>query len=238
MYFLPLTCSRRGRTPLAALVLLLGFGCSTEAEDKRIQEILHGTIAYPFQQTQPLGYNRGGEKFVIRTIVGQTEYTVEIPNAGQDYDIEVPLAALGGEQAPDRLNLAKASVTDREMVNQLPKIEDKSPQQTGFLDKAFGVSKKDGPDQAPSYTMGLAKVKRFYRTKKFEYALIEANHMLSFYPNSPKLHKMKGSILIRLNNLKLAQVAWSRALELAPKDKRLKLGLTRLAERIAKSKDP
>ena len=227
------------RLPLiynAGILLLLG-ACSSNDEEKRIQEDLFGEIAYPFAPTKSLGKNQPAEKFVIKTTVGNTEYTVEIPNAGQDYNIELPLAslessALGGPDRPS--GLSKPNITDKELTGALPKLENQSPNETGFLDKAFGVAQKEGASTAPSYTLGMAKVRSFYKQKKFEYALIEANQMLSYYPTSVKLHKMKGSIHFRLNNLDLAEKAWSRALELDPRDKRLQKGLVRLRERRAK----
>ena len=100
------------------------------------------------------------------------------------------------------------------------------------LPKAFGVGASDGPKQAPSYTLGIAKITKLYQKKNFEYALIEVNHLLSFFPQSPRLHKMKGTIYVKLHNYPLAEKSWLRALEFTPTDQILRRGIARLQQKI------
>jgi hypothetical protein len=209
---------------------IVGLTCSPQRASPT-EDILNGTISYPFYQTNPLGTNGPQEKFVIRSAVGNTEYTVEIPGGAKDYDVEVPLASLDSSATggPDRpRNLPNPVVTDREMVNDLPSIEKQNPAGTAFMDKAFGVGKSNGPGQEPSYSLGLARIMQQYKAKQYEYTLIEINNMLAFYPNSPKLHKMKGTIYSKLRNFPLAEKSWIRALELDPQDRLLKESLLRL----------
>jgi hypothetical protein len=218
---------------LAIICAFFGLTCSQHASPE--EEILNGTISYPFYQTKPIGTNGTQEKFIIRSAVGSTEYTVEIPGGAKDYDVEVPLASLDSSArgGPDRpRGLPNPVLTDREMVNELPSIEKQNPSGTAFMDKAFGVGRTTGSGQEPSYSLGLARIMQQYKAKEYEYTLIEINNMLAFYPNSPKLHKMKGTVYAKLRNLTLAEKSWIRALELDPKDRLLKESLARLQIKI------
>jgi tetratricopeptide (TPR) repeat protein len=103
------------------------------------------------------------------------------------------------------------------------------------MDAALGVGSPEGPIQSPSYTMGIAKVNQYYRERNYEVALMELNNILSFYPNSPKLLKMKGTLLIKTGNHELAMRSWQRALDLAPSDVNLGRAVKRLQERMVAS---
>ena len=200
-----------------------------------MDDILHGTIAYPFVDDRPIGINARKEKFVVRSIVGGSEYVVEIPGAGDDYDIEVPFAAEGklGGSLSRSSRIANPTVTDREMANAFPNPTQHEQVSSTLVDKAFGVGPSGGIKQSPSYTLGIARISELYRDRKHEYALIEINHMLSFYPTSPRLHKMKGTVLLKMGDLVLAERAWVKALELTPNDQQLDASLVRLRKRIA-----
>lgn len=195
--------------------------------------MLHGTISYPFVETKPLGINGKPNKFIIRTIKGNTEYVVEIPEGGESYDIEIPMASLGGDSlVTGNPKLPSEVSTDRELTQAMPDISDQNPGKSALLDKAFGTAEQEMPEQAPSYSLGLAKVTRFFKKRQYEYALIECNNLLNFYPTSTKLLKMKGTIYIKLNQLKLAEAAWAKALDVEPQDKILDQSLKRLQKKI------
>lgn len=215
-------------------LLLYTCICSSCATRDPYQDLVRGTISYPFaQKTNPIGVNGTDEKFVIRTLAGETEYVVEIPHAAQFYDVEVPIASMKGDGTDGLKPVKNPQITDRELVANLPKLNLATREERALLDQAFGVGEAGGPTQAPSYVMGIAKVNTLYRDNKYEYALIELNNLLSFFPTSPQLYKMKGTVLIKVNNLKLAEKAWMRAQELAPHDPVLRKGLDRLRKRIA-----
>lgn len=114
---------------------------------------MHGTIEYPFvERTNPLGHNGPQEKFVVRSTVGETEYTMEIPGAAKDYDIEVPLAdlgKLGGKKfrEGDPEKIGNPQLTDRELVAAMPKLPE--PEDRGLVDSAYGVGELGGPEQSP-----------------------------------------------------------------------------------------
>jgi len=213
----------------------IGGGSGTDATQEAIE---NGTIAYPFvDENKPLGLNGPGEPFVIKSSVGNREYSIEIPGEARDFDVEVPLAQLGAQDEDPLLGgkpsgLANPIATDKEMVAALPRLDKSRPTDTAMLDGAFGVGNAGGPRQAPSYMLGIAKVNELYKRRQYEFALVELNQMIAFYPNSPQLHKMKGTVLIKMRNLPLAELAWIKALQLTPQDKGLQNGLAKLQKRL------
>lgn len=84
-------CRTTSKYGLACLLTSLG-SCQTHDP---YQEMVEGSISYPFAaKTDPIGFNgpnTSDDKFVIRTMAGQTEYSVEIPHAAAFYDVEVPI---------------------------------------------------------------------------------------------------------------------------------------------------
>ena len=227
---------------LVGLVLLVFCGCASTPAGRnssvRYNEILHGTIDYPFVgDGRPLGRRAPEERFIIKSAVGDREYVVEIPGGAREYDVEIPLAALDDTEAGDGLmnkprGLANPATTDREMVANLPSVDKLRPTDANIMDSAFGVGSDKGPRQSPSYTLGIAKINNLYLERKYEFALIEINNMLAFYPNSPQLHKMKGTVLVKMNQLALAEESWLQALRLTPNDKALRKGVARLQKMI------
>lgn len=218
------------RLSLALAIGLTLNSCQSSSDDP-YNKIIRGTIVYPFyHHTQPLGNDGKDEKFVIRTIAGGTEYVVEIPHAASDYDVEVPIADMeNGKLAYKPKN---AQVSDRELIASMPKLSTATEDEKALMDKAFGTGEAGGPRQAPSYLINIRKINNLYRQNKYEYALIEINNLLAFYPTSAKLYKMKGTVLIKLGNLSLAERAWKRASELAPLDPLIKRGLKKLKSQI------
>ena len=237
-------------TGRAILLLALGACCALAGctipdpqGGEAYDDVVDGTISYPFvDETAPLGRDQPDQKLVIRSAVGDREYSIEIPGAARDYDVQVPLAALGDATAavatapmgagPRGVKGVSPVATDKEMVGAFPRLDRDRPTDTALMDSAFGVGNADGPPQAPSYTLGLAKINDFYRKRQFEYALVEINNLLAFYPNSPKLNKMKGTVLLKMRNYRLAELAWIKALELDPGDKAVRAALDRLQKRM------
>ena len=217
-------------TSLLLLMSCLSLACRNSAvqeDDDALEGKLGGEISYPFVKGQPLGVNGKKDPFIIRSRIGETEYSVEIPDAGEEYNIEIPLAALdphtAGQASPH--DLAATTAADRELTTALPQIAQKPKNEAGLVDRAFGVGETPASQNVPSYTLGLAKINELYKKKEFEYALIEIDHLLSFFPNSPKLYKMKGTIFMHSQEYKLADKAWAQALELDPADKVLRKSL-------------
>lgn len=226
-----------------SLALALTASCTSTSSPSSdpYDEVLNGSIAYPFaDEAESIGKNGPEDKFIIKSAVGDREYTIEIPGAARDYDVQVPLADLGESDTDVTSGKRPKSLgnpvqTDKEMVAALPRLDKDRPTDTAMLDSAFGVGNADGPRQSPSYTLGMAKVNEYYKRRQYEFALVELNNMLAFYPNSPKLHKMKGTVLIKMRNLSLAELAWIKALELDPTDRVVRQALDKLQKRIVAS---
>jgi len=214
--------------------------CSSTSSDERISERINGPISFPFAPTSTLGDSEKKEPFIIRSNTGGAEYEVQLPGAGRNYEVEIPvvLEASGKPSADKKLSQQSSPVSsDKELLSELPDIEIRQGSTAAMLDRSMGVGKTDR-SQGPSYTLGLAKVRTFYRAKDFELALIEVNNLLAFYPGSPLLFKMKGSILVKLGHKNLADKSWAKALELAPTDKTLQVALTRLRKGLEADSKP
>lgn len=233
--------SRHFAIILAWLLVTQGCASSSNSQRARLNE---GTIAYPFvDSTRRVGADRSRDKFVIRSAIGTSEYSVEIPDAGDGYDIQVPLAALNPPATSEALAVGARGgkapspvATDKELVTSLPSLAKASPNEVATMDAAMGVGSTEGPIQSPSYTMGIAKVNQYYRERNYELALMELNNIISFYPNSPKLLKMKGTLLLKTGNQELAMRAWQRAVDLAPGDQNLDRAVKKLQERLIAAK--
>ncbi len=213
---------------------------TSPSSDERILERMNGPISFPFAPTSALGDSEKKEPFLIRSNTGAAEYEVQLPGGGRNYDVEIPVAleASGKTNVEKKLSKESSPVSsDKELLSELPDLEIRQGATAAMLDRSMGVGKTD-KSQGPSYTLGLAKVRSFYRSKDYEFALIEINNLLAFYPGSPLLYKMKGSILMKLGHKNLADKSWTRALELTPNDKTLQVALARLKKSLDTSLTP
>ena len=212
----------------------IGFGLvfiRCHNKDESYQDLVDGTISYPFaDKTRPIGKDPSSDRFIIRSIRGGAEYVVEIPHAAEDYDISIPMTSLPPDDSKNKTQNPQA--TDRELLASMPRPTDEQQKDRSLLDDALGVGAQEDREQGPSYTMGLAKVGQYYKSREYEYALIEVNQLLAFYPNAARLYKMKGTILLKTNELGLAEKAWRRAAELDPKDRSIQKGLERLRSKL------
>ena len=220
-------------------IVLLTFTSCTTTQEANLR-VATGNISYPFiGETAPLGRANPKQPFIVKSAVGAREYSVEIPDNGGKFDIQIPLAEISPASSQDltsslnpngrRLNPAN---TDKELIAALPDLGKTKPNKTNMLDNAFGVGSPEGPSQSPSYTLGIARVNQYFKERNFELALVELNNLLAFYPNSPKLLKMKGTLLVKTGNRELAMRSWQRALDLAPNDTALRNSIGKLNERI------
>ncbi len=210
----------------------LGFTTlSCRQSSDQYQNLVEGTISYPFaDQTNPIGKDTAGDRFIIRSVRGGAEYIVEIPHGAEDYDISIPMTALPQEDGKSKMQ--NPQLTDRELLSSMPTPNREQERDRSLIEDAMGVSTPEGPDQGPSYSLGLAKIIQHYKAREFEYALIEVNQLLSYYPNAARLFKMKGTILLKTGDLLLAQKAWVRASELDPQDRAIVKGIERLKARL------
>ncbi len=209
------------------LAMLLG---SCRQSSDQYQTLVEGQISYPFaDQTRPIGRDASGERFVIRSVKGGAEYIVEIPHGAEDYDISIPMTSMPVDEG--KIKVQNPQLTDRELLSTMPGPNQDQERDRSLLEDAMGVGTPDGPEQGPSYSLGLAKIMELYKKRDYEYALIEVHQLLSYYPNAARLYKMKGTILLKTGDLQLAEKAWIRASELDPNDRAIQKGIERLRKR-------
>ena len=241
------TTSKRTVTTFScASVLALLSACASPAgQSGGKPRMAEGSISYPFiADTKPVGRAQAKQPFIIKSSVGSSEYSIEIPDNDSHYDIQIPLAELAPKGAGDGFARTSAdgkplnpANTDKELVAALPALAKNKPNETAMMDTAFGVGSPEGPVQSPSYSMGIARVNQYFKERNYELALVELNNLLAFYPNSPKLLKMKGTLLVKTGNRDLAMKSWQRAFDLAPQDVALQRSISRLNERIAQEQN-
>lgn len=216
-------------TLVSLTLVLVGTTCSSRRADE--QSFQDGAIAHPFlAQTNPIGQDPPkSDRMIIRSTVGNQEYMIEIPEGAQDYDIEIPFNGDGSDGGGAlRSGTPNPQLTDAELLAALPRHDAADSQDSALLNKGLALA----PDQSqgPSYTLGLARVNELYMQNQFELALIEVNQLLSYYPNSSQLFKMKGTLLMKMQNQGLALQAWRNALQLDPNDTRLRRVLETLSK--------
>ena len=231
-----------GKQTLVMAPLVIFASCASPSETPSNPSLASGSISYPFiAETRPLGHAKAKQPFIVRSAMGAREYTVEIPDNAARYDIQIPLAELSTDKTGDIINLSSngsriqgvnPANTDKELVSALPDLAKTKGIKTELMDTAFGVGRPEGPIQSPSYTLGIARVNQHFKDRNFEIALVELNNLLTFYPNSPKLLKMKGTLLVKTGNRELGMRAWQRALDLLPDDLALRASIDRLNERM------
>lgn len=226
---------------------LLGLlsGCfGGGGHDDPAAELEDTPISLPYDgDTRPLDRSPAEEKFVIRSAVGAKEYAIEIPGAARDYDVQVPIAEAGpagGHLEPDGRpkGLGSPVQTDQELLSAMPRLDESRGKETGLMDQAFGVTRSEEHRQAPSFTLGLARINRYYKERNLEYCLVEINQLLMSYPNAIQLYKMKGTVLLKMRQPRLAEAAWVKAQELAPADRSIKKALDRLRRRFPSEAPP
>ncbi len=212
-----------------SLFLLVAACASSSPRRSSGEEFAEGSIEYPFaEETVRIGKNQNKEPFSIKT--GQGQYQVDLPGAADDYDVNLPLQAMPqASPAPAETAKTKPNMTDREFEANMPKLAE--PDDRYLMESALGLGENGGPGQAPSYTLMIDKINDLFRLRKYELALVEINQLLGFYPTDPRLYKMKGTILVKTRNFKMAELAWTRAAEFAPLDASLKSALAKLRER-------
>ena len=176
--------------PFLSIILCLNLGACKLMSNKTQQneDILKGTIAYPFGSTKAVGIDMNRDKLVLRSLSGNHEYVVELPDDHEDFNLEVPLSEINQAVNGGRLSRRKIrdpSRTDREIVANFPSIAKTNKTETELLDNAFGVTKSRVPSDAPSYTLGIARINNLYKNRDYEYALIEIDHLRAFFQRVP-----------------------------------------------------
>ena len=222
---------------LFLIICSLFLGCYHQNTS---ENVMNQRISYPFNHSG-MSYNleRNENPVVIKTVHSGSEYVIELPSDGSDYSLTIPLDQIGdpNKNVSRKEKNKRAHITDRELIADMPGESPETRKNRKMVERAFGMTSSKKPQQSPSYSEGLADVVELYKRRQFERALIEVNQLLGYYPNSVRLLKMKGSILIKTGNYNLAVRSWNKAYALRPKDKSLKRGISALERKIEAKTD-
>lgn len=105
-----------------------------------------------------------------------------------------------------------ARTTDSEVSSSEGGIGSQHDGELGRIERELNLETNALPSgPVPSFSLGTAKIKRLYRSQQYENALIETNTMLEFYPRSPLLLMMKGTLHQWLGQTDLALAAYRQA---------------------------
>lgn len=157
--------------------------------------------------------------YVIKMSDGRRTWQIEIPaGAGAPaFEAAIPLE-MGVDVSP-RADVP-ATEADREILN--------AKRARGEPVPAVGPEGEGG--RPPSYLNGLSQVRKLFRQRNYELALVEIVRLERSYPDDLRILQMKGTLLARLGRRDEARSTWERALALAPEDPVLLRALEALEE--------
>ena len=126
-----------------AIVLFYNVSCRFGQTSNDTKNILHGTIAYPFGSAKAIGISHNKDKLVLKSLSGQNEYVLELPDDNEDFNLEIPLSEFSNKSKDGlsrKNNIKDPSRIDREIIANFPNIAKTNRTETAVLDNAFGVS--------------------------------------------------------------------------------------------------
>lgn len=88
----------------------------------------------------------------------------------------------------------------------------------GALDPWAGTEDRPAPTRR-SYFLGIENVKKLYRAKRYEMAIIYLKELDQDYPEDPKILSMMGTLYLKLGQPDLAREYWERVLQIDPTDR-------------------
>lgn len=88
----------------------------------------------------------------------------------------------------------------------------------GAIDPWAGSEDRPAPTRR-SYFLGIENVKKLYRAKRYEMAIIYLKELDQDYPDDPKILSMMGTLYLKLGQPDLAREYWERVLQIDPSDR-------------------
>jgi len=82
----------------------------------------------------------------------------------------------------------------------------------------------------PSYLKGLHEVRQLYRAGNYEIAWVRLKKLEEAYPDDEKILSMKGTLALKLGEVKIAREAWERVLQINESNEKVREALKRLNE--------
>jgi tetratricopeptide (TPR) repeat protein len=119
---------------------------------------------------------------------------------------------------------------DKELSGGRKSMDDRHFKDVIEIDKSLGVEPTGTAQEAPSYTKSVILLKQLFKERQYEEALIVLQELMQFYPLSPQLLMMKGTLHQRLQQIDLALAAYEKAFDIEP-SKRLKAQIDYLKRR-------
>ena len=119
---------------------------------------------------------------------------------------------------------------DRELSGGRKSMDERHSKDLMDLDRSLGVESDSDPEGGQSYTLAVIQLKRLFKAREYEEALILLTELLRQYPLSVQLLMMKGTLHQRLDQIDLALAAYEKAFEEEP-SKRLKAQIDYLKRR-------
>jgi tetratricopeptide (TPR) repeat protein len=119
---------------------------------------------------------------------------------------------------------------DRELSGGRKSMDDRHSKDLLELDKSLGVESEPSDEGSQSYTLSVIQIKKLFKSREYEEALISLTELLRQYPLSIQLLLMKGTLHQRLDQIDLALAAYEKAFEFEP-SQRLKAQIDYLKRR-------
>lgn len=202
-------------------------------------------IANPFNEYHPGSIKDPADTMILRTKKDGNSIEVEIPRSNQDMsDFVIPISptfssATHGDRSPaseqeSGQGNARASETpfagrdagpsDREITHSFSKGSTENESQRQEIEQELGLVRTEEAtrEKQKSYLASLDQIKQFYRSGRYEAALLITDDMIREYPTSPKLYEMRGTLFERVGQPELAIKAWKQALRFKPDNEPLR----------------
>lgn len=140
---------------------------------------------------------------------------LEDPDASSyEYDpVRLPSGQTVEEQRQQEM---RARTTDAEIGAVEGGLGSPLDPELGRIERELDLETTLPAEKVPSFTAGTKKVKRLFKRRHFEDALVETNYLLEFYPRSPQLLMMKGTLHQKLEQIDLALSAYREAYFIRP----------------------
>ncbi|MCM2276852.1 MAG: hypothetical protein NDJ89_02100 [Oligoflexia bacterium] len=231
------------RTTATALLILLAAltgGCGTVRKVLAVnaQPTENKPISNPFIGYEPGQGASAADAMIFRARRGDSTVEVQVPQSQTTSDFVIPVASKQlaeqpslGDRSPASAaaELAPAtdrepSLSDREIVRTFPQGMAEDEGRRREIEQELGLIRSDEltPEKQKSYLAAIDQIKQFYRSGRYEAALLDVDGLIREYPTNPKLHEMRGTLLDRLGQLELALKSWKQALRFEPKNESLR----------------
>jgi hypothetical protein len=132
------------------------------------------------------------------------------------YEYVPPVLQGGVTLEEQRQREMRARSTDAEIGNLEGGLGSPLDTELGRIERDLDLESTVPVEKVPSFTAVTKKIKHLFKSRHFEDALTETNYLLEFYPRSPQLLMMKGTLHQKLEQVDLALAAYREAYFIRP----------------------